>query len=209
MKIIALNGSPRKDGNTYTSLSLAGKIFEKEGIDFEIIHIKSTTKGCMACGMCSVNKNEKCVIDDEVNDVLQKLKEADGIILGSPVYYAGVAGSMKAFLDRLFYVAGSNGNMFAHKVGASLVSVRRSGGSTTFDALNKYLLYSEMIVPTANYWNIIHGTTKEQVLLDKEGIQIIERLSKNMAWVVKMREATKDTLLPPAREDKIFMNFIR
>lgn len=209
MKVICLNGSPRKDGNTFTSMSIMSKVLKSEGIDVEIINVNSDTRGCVGCGGCRVNKNEKCVFDDQVNEVIQLIKEADGVILGSPVYYAGISGSMKCFLDRLFYVAGSNGGLFAQKVGCAIVSVRRSGGTTTFDALNKYLLYAEMIVPTANYWNVIHGAAKEEVLLDEEGMQILDRLAKNMAWVLKMKEATKDTVAPPSLETKKFMNFIR
>lgn len=210
MKIIGINGSPRKDGNTFTSLTIAGNLLQDAGIDFEIVHVDSDTKGCMACGGCVRAKNEKCVIDtDKVNATVQKVKNADGIIIASPVYFAGVAGSMKSFLDRLFYVSHANGGLFRHKVGQTLVSVRRSGGISTFDTLNHYVLYAEMIVPSSNYWNVIHGAGKAEVLKDDEGMQIVDVMTKNMIWVLNMIEATKDTVTPPSRQDKKYMNFIR
>ena len=133
MKVIAINGSPKTNGNTHTALALVGEQLQKEGIEFEIIQVgNKLIRGCMACGACAKNLNEKCIYDDEVNACLQKLKTADGILLGAPVHYAGIAGTMKSFLDRLFYVAGVNGGLFRHKVGASVVAVRRSGGVPTF-----------------------------------------------------------------------------
>ncbi len=140
---------------------------------------------------------------------LQQIKEADGIILGSPVYYAGIAGTMKCFLDRAFYVAGANGGLFRQKVAAAVVAVRRTGGSVTFDSLNHYLTYSEMILATSNYWNITHGRAPGEVLQDGEGVQIMDVLGQNMAWLLKMREATKASLPGPAKVDKIYTHFIR
>ena len=147
--------------------------------------------------------------DDGVNEAIQKMKNADGIILASPVYYAGIAGTLKCFLDRAFYVAGSNGGLFRNKVGASVVAVRRTGGSFTFDNLNHYLLYSEMMIATSNYWNIIHGLTPGEVHEDAEGVQIMEVLGNNMAWQLKMREATKDIVPAPKQVKKVMTNFIR
>jgi multimeric flavodoxin WrbA len=135
------------------------------------------------------------------------MKEADGIVLGSPVYYSGIAGTMKCFLDRTFYVAGVNGNLFRHKVGASVAAVRRTGGSMTFNSLNHYLSISEMLVPSSNYWNVIHGLEPGDAAQDDEGIQIMRMLGKNMAWMLRMREASKNT--EPAESEKIFTNFIR
>ena len=147
--------------------------------------------------------------DDGVNDAIQKMKEADGIIIASPVFYAGIAGTMKCFLDRAFYVAGSNGGLFRNKVGASVVAVRRTGGSMTFDSLNHYILYSEMLIATSNYWNVIHGRTPGEVLQDEEGVQIMQVLAKNMAWQLKMREATKDSIPASAPTPKVMTNFVR
>lgn len=211
MKVVAINGSPHKKGNTYHALMGVGKELMENDIDFEIIHIgNKAVRGCMACGGCSRNKDEKCVITtDSLNEWVQKMKDADGIILGSPVYYAGIPGTMKSFLDRAFYVSGSNGNLFRHKVGAAVVAVRRTGGSSTFDSLNHYLNYSEMILATSNYWNITHGLSSGEVLQDTEGVQIMEVLGRNMAWILKMREQTKDSVPAPEKTSKVYTNFIR
>ena len=208
MKVIAINGSPKTNGNTHTALALVGEQLQKEGIEFEIIQVgNKLIRGCMACGACAKNLNEKCIYDDAVNACLQKLKTADGILLGAPVHYAGIAGTMKSFLDRLFYVAGVNGGLFRHKVGASVVAVRRSGGVPTFDALNHYITYAEMIMPGSNYWNVIHGREPGEVLQDHEGNQVMRVLGKNMAWLLKLVAAGKAQA--PQREDKVVTNFVR
>lgn len=211
MKVVAINGSPHKNGNTYHALSVAGEQLKADGIDFEIIHVGNrAVSGCIACGKCRQTQDERCSITtDPVNQWIQILKQADGIILAAPVHYAGIAGTMKCVLDRLFYVSGSNGNFFRHKVGASLVAVRRSGGSITFDSLNHYLLYSEMLVAPSNYWNIIHGRTPGEVLQDHEGVQIVQVMARNMAWILKMREQTKDALPEPEQVSKVMTNFVR
>jgi multimeric flavodoxin WrbA len=211
MKVVAINGSPHKEGNTFQALSMVGKQLTDNGIDFEVVHIgNKAIHGCTGCGQCFKNKDEKCSMkDDGVNDAIQKMKEADGILLGSPVYYAGIAGTMKCFLDRAFYVAGSNGGLFRNKVAASVVAVRRTGGSITFDSLNHYLLYSEMMIASANYWNIIHGRTPGEVLQDAEGVQIMEVLGNNMVWQLRMREATKNSIPAPAPVRKVMTNFVR
>jgi len=211
MKVIAINGSPHKEGNTFHALNMVGTELMAAGIDFEIIHVgHKAIHGCMACNNCFKNRDEKCSIKtDDLNDWIQKMKEADGLIISSPVYYAGIPGTMKCFLDRVFYVAGSNGNLFRHKVGAAVVAVRRTGGSVTFDSLNHYLTYSEMILATSSYWNVIHGTGPGEVENDAEGVQIMQTLGKNMAWLLKMKEATKETLEEPKRVRKVMTNFIR
>lgn len=135
------------------------------------------------------------------------MKESDGILLASPVHYASVAGNMKSFLDRVFYTSGANKNLFRHKVGASLVAVRRSGGLPAFNVLNNYLTYSEMIIPTSNYWNVIHGTTPGDILKDEEGIQVLRVLGKNMAWIMKIINESK--ISAPDQEKKQVTNFIR
>ena len=158
--------------------------------------------------MAHIKVLNKCSIrTDELNNYLQPIKEADGIILGSPVYYAGIAGTMKCFLDRLFYVSGSNGNWMRHKVGASVVALRRSGGSVTWNSLNYYLTISEMTVASSNYWNIIHGAKEGEAEKDEEGIQVMRVLGANMAWLLKMKQANEGSA-PPKRE-KIFLNFVR
>lgn len=210
MKVVAFNGSPRKEGNTYHAIKAVAAELEKEGIEVEIVHVgNKVIRGCLGCNGCSGNKNEKCVINDEVNEWIQKMKEADGIILGSPVHYAGIPGTMKSFLDRAFYVASSNNSLFRHKVGASVVAVRRTGGIAVFQQLNNFINYSEMVVPTSNYWNIAHGTAPGEVTQDDEGMQIMRVLGKNMAWVMKSLDASKDIVKESEAENKIFTNFIR
>ena len=211
MKVIAINGSPKKEGNTFQALTMIGNELQTCGIDFEIIHVgHKLIHGCIACGKCGVNKDEECSIKtDDINKWIQKLKVADGIILGSPVYTSGIAGSMKCFLDRVFYVSGSNGNLFRHKVGASVVALRRSGGSATFDSMNHYLTNTEMIIATANYWNIIHGRNVGEVNQDLEGKQTMRVLGKNITWLLKMKEATRGLVEEPSQEQKVATNFIR
>lgn len=211
MKVVAFNGSPKRDGNTYKSIESVATELEKENIEVEIIHVgNKVIRGCLACGGCARNKNEKCVIEnDQVNEWIGKMKEADGIILGSPVHYSAIAGTMKSFLDRAFYVASVNDGMFRHKVGASVVAVRRAGGIPTFDQLNNYINYSEMLMPTSNYWNVAYGRTPNEVVQDDEGMQIMRVLGKNMAWLMKLVEFGKDHVEAPQREEKTFMHFIR
>ncbi len=211
LKVVAVNGSPRREGNTFHALMGVGRQLQENNIDFEILHIgNQVVRGCLACGTCAKNRDEKCSIaTDPVNESIQQLKAADGLILASPVYYAGIAGTMKCFLDRAFYVAGCNGGLFRQKVAAAVVAVRRTGGSSTFDSLNHYLTYSEMILATSNYWNITHGRTPGEVLQDAEGVQIMDLLGQNMAWLLKMREQTKALLPAPEPVAKILTNFIR
>jgi multimeric flavodoxin WrbA len=209
MKVIAINGSPKRKGNTYHALRVLGNELEAAGIEFEILQIGHLKiRGCMACLKCYTNRDGKCSISsDDFNDQLPMITAADGLVLGSPVHYSGIAGTMKSFLDRLFYMSGANGNIFRHKVGAAVVAVRRSGGSSTLDGLNHYLHYAEMIIATANYWNIIHGRTPGEAAKDTEGVQIMRVLGKNMAWIMMMKEAS--TVTPPEKEEKEIMNFIR
>ena len=211
MKVVAINGSPKKEGNTYQALKIIGSKLEENGIEFEIIHVgNKSVRGCLACGKCSEMLNEKCSItSDPLNEWVQSMKNADGIILGSPVHYAGIAGTMKCFLDRAFYISSTNGGLFRNKIAAAIVAVRRTGGSVTFDNLNHYLTYSEMILATSNYWNIIHGRTPGEIEKDDEGVQIMEVLGNNMAWLLKMRDQTKETLPPPAPVKKVMTHFIR
>jgi multimeric flavodoxin WrbA len=211
MKVIAINGSPNSKGNTFHALTMVGNELKTKGIDFEILHVgHKLIHGCTACGKCIVNKDEKCVIKtDDLNQWVQQVKAADGIILGSPVYYSGISGTMKSFLDRLFFVSGANGGLLRQKVGAAVVAVRRTGGSVTFDSLNHYLTYSEMIVATSSYWNVIHGSGAGEVEKDGEGRQIMRVLGKNIAWLLSMKEATSGTIEPPEKEKKEYTNFIR
>lgn len=211
MKVVAVNGSPHKEGNTFHALMQVGGVLKENGIEFEIIHVgNKAVRGCLACGQCAKNRDERCSITtDPLNEWIQQLKDADGIVIASPVHFAGIAGTMKSFLDRAFYVSGVNGGLFRQKVAAAVVAVRRSGGSATFDSLNHYLTYSEMLLATSNYWNIIHGRVPGEVLQDGEGVQIMEVLGRNMAWLLKMREQTMVSLPAPAQVGKVMTNFIR
>lgn len=211
MKVLAINGSPNKEGNTFHALMMIGSKLKEQGIDFEILHIgNKAIRGCLGCGKCRQNKDEKCAITtDSINDYVQSMKQADGLILAAPVHYSGIPGTMKSFLDRTFQVAGSNGGLFRHKVGATVVAVRRSGGSSTLDSLNHYLSISEMVVVTSNYWDIIHGRVPGDVEKDDEGHQIMEVLGNNMAWILKMKELTKERLPEPAPVQKVMTNFIK
>ncbi len=210
MKVVAFNGSPNREGNTWHALKMVTAELERDGIETEIVHVgNKTIRGCTACGQCYKNRDERCVLPgDEVNEWIQKMKAADGIILGSPVHFSAIAGTMKSFLDRAFYVTSVNDSMLRHKVGAAVVAVRRSGGLPTFDQLNNFINYAEMLMPTSNYWNVIHGRIPGEVSQDTEGVQIMRVLGRNMAWLMKLVEHGKDTITPPEREAKTFMNFI-
>lgn len=210
MKVIAFNGSPKAEGNTFAAMNIVSEELMAQGIEVEIANIgNKSIRGCLACGKCAENKNEKCVINDIVNEMLQKVKSADGVIIGSPVHFSDIGGTMKCFLDRFFYVSHVNGNFFRHKVGAAVVAVRRSGGSATFDSLNHYLQFAEMMIPTSNYWNIIHGTAPSEAHQDSEGVQIMKVLGRNMAYLMKCMNEAKGKIEAPAKEKKLYMNFIR
>jgi len=212
MQVVAINGSPRADGNTQTMLSRVGEKLEEQGIPCEIIRIGSEMiRGCLDCGGCFERKNRCCVVSsDIVNFVVAKMAYADGIILGSPVYFSGVPGQMKSFLDRVFYIADANGGLFRHKVGAALVAVRRSGGSAALDSLNHYLSYSEMLIASSHYWNIVHGTNPGDSVADGEGMQIVDVLVKNFSWLLRMRENALYASLPePEAVERVVTSFIR
>lgn len=211
MKVIAINGSPKAKGNTYQAIMMVGEELKKEGIELEIVHVgNKRISGCLSCGACAKNQNEKCIIEDDiVNEAIQKMKEADGIIISSPVHYAAIGGTMKSFLDRAFYVSGVNGSLFRHKIGVAVVADRRSGGVTTFSQLNNYLNYSEMLMPTSNYWNVIFGRAPGEVEQDEEGKQIMRILGKNMVWLMKLKEFGKEHVPAPEKEKKVYMSFVR
>ena len=211
MKVVAFNGSPRKKGNTVGCLNTVLGELEKQGIETELVQVgKEKVRGCLACYTCLQKQNERCAVeDDPVNDWIQKMKAADGILLGSPVHFSGVAGTMKSFLDRAFFVISVNGGLLRHKVGASVAAVRRSGGIPTIDTLNHYIQYSEMIMPNANYWNVAHGMNPGEMEQDGEGKQIMEVLGRNMAWLMKVMEVGKKDVKAPAPVEKTLTNFIR
>lgn len=208
MKVLLINGSPKAQGCTYTALCEVAKELEKENIETEIFHIGTKpVRGCMACGGCSRNGDGKCVFnDDTVNIALEKAKEADGFIFGSPVHYAAASGSITSFLDRVFYA----GNCFAYKPGAAIVSCRRGGSTAAFDQLNKYFTIANMPVVSSQYWNMVHGNTPEEVKQDLEGMQTMRLLGKNMAWLLKSIQAGKEAGISlPEREPRVATNFIR
>ncbi|HEX9862273.1 MAG TPA: flavodoxin family protein [Candidatus Bathyarchaeia archaeon] len=187
MKVIAFNGSSRKDGNTALLLKRVLQVLEAEGIKTELIQLAGAPiRGCNACRTCYTTKNKRCAIeDDKVNAYIQKMMKADGIILGSPVYFSMMTPELKALIDRAGYVARANQDMFKRKVGAAVVAVRRAGAIPTFDAINHFFLISQMIVPGSSYWNIGVGGKKGAVESDEEGMETMETLGKNMAWLLK------------------------
>lgn len=206
MKVMLLNGSPRGEKCTYTALSVIAKRLNELGIDTEIFNVGAKPlAGCIGCGTCRTNG--KCFVDDGVNEFVSKMEECDGLIVGSPVYYAAASGQIAAFLDRAFY---SGGGKFAGKPGAAIVSCRRGGASAAFDQLNKYFSISNMPIVTSNYWNQVHGNTPEEVLKDEEGLQTMRTLADNMAWLLQCIEAGKEKGINlPQYEAKIKTNFIR
>ncbi|MDC7223385.1 MAG: flavodoxin family protein [Spirochaetales bacterium] len=211
MKVLAINGSPHPKGNTAYAIGLVTAELEKEGIETETITVgNKPIQGCLGCGRCFKERDEKCVIErDMVNEVFQKFKETDGLILGAPVHFAGMGGAVSSLLDRLFYLNGANGNVLRHKAGAAVSAVRRSGGIPSVNQLNQYLEYSEMVLPTSNYWNVIYGARPGEAEQDEEGKQTMRILGKNMAWVMKLIEAGRGTVAEPEAEQKIMTNFIR
>ena len=187
MKVVAFNGSARKDGNTALLLRRVLQVLEAEGVETEFIQLAGEQiRGCNACRTCFSSKNNRCVIeDDNVNAYIQKMVEADGIILGSPVYFSMMSPELKALIDRAGYVAMANDCLFKRKAGAAVVAVRRAGAIPTFDAINHFFLISQMIIPASSYWNVGFGSKKGDVKADKEGLKIMEDLGKNMAWLLK------------------------
>ena len=205
MKVLLINGSPNERGCTYTALAEVAATLQKHGIETEILYLgKKPIAGCIACGKCQLTG--RCVFNDLVNEVSAKLDGYDGIVGGSPVYYAGPTGQLTAFLDRLFY---PNEARMAGKLAASVVSCRRGGASAAFDRLNKYFLISNMHVVGSQYWNQVHGFTPDDVRKDKEGLQTMRTLGENMAWLLKCIEAGKKAGVPfPAYEARVRTHFI-
>lgn len=206
MKVLLINGSPHEFGCTYTALKEIEKTLNKELIDAEILWIgNKPIAGCIACGTCK--RIHKCIFnEDKVNKVIEDLPNIDGIIVGSPVYYAGPSGQLCAFLDRLFYA----GSGFEGKLGAAIVSCRRGGAATAFDRSNKYFTINSMPVVSSQYWNMVHGNTPEEIKQDLEGLQTMRTLAKNMAWLLKCIEAGKEKgIEKPVLEQQVKTNFVR
>ena len=205
MKVILINGSPNAKGCTYTALEEVSKTLKSEGIETEIIHVgHKDIRGCIGCRQCKTKG--KCVFNDIVNDIAPKFKECDGIVIGSPVYFASANGTLVSFIDRLFYSMTADKTM---KVGAAVVSCRRGGNSTTFDELNKYFTISQMPIASSQYWNMVHGNSPEEVQQDLEGLQTMRTLGKNMAFLIKSIQLGKKEFGLPEKEEHKFTNFIR
>ncbi|MBQ5950742.1 MAG: flavodoxin family protein [Lachnospiraceae bacterium] len=205
MKVLILNGSPHENGNVAVALSELTKTFAQEGVETEIVRVGGKpVEGCRACGACG--KLGRCVINDVVNEVAAKFKEADGLIIASPVYYASANGSLICLLDRLFYSAGFDKTM---KVGASVVAARRGGLSATFDELNKYFTICGMPVASSQYWNSVHGAAPGEAAGDSEGLQTMRVLARNMAFLMKSIALGKEKYGLPEKEPWEKTNFIR
>lgn len=191
MKVIGISGSPRKDGNTDALIKKVFENLEKEGIETELIRIGGKAiRGCLGCGKCAEMQNETCIIkNDPVNEIIGKMKEADGIILGSPTYFSDVTAEMKALIDRAGFVSYTNGGLFKHKAGAAVVAVRRGGATHVFDTMNHFFQINGMFVVGSTYWNMAYGLQPGDVLNDEEGMANMQDLSESMALLMKKLNA--------------------
>lgn len=205
MKVLLINGSPNAKGCTYTALSEVEKALNNEGVETEIVHVgHKDIRGCIGCRLCK--QTGKCVFDDIVGEVQAKFAEADGIVVGSPVYYSGPNGTLISFLDRMFYSSTVDKRF---KVGAAVVSCRRGGNTATFDVLNKYFTINQMPIVSSQYWNMVHGNNPDEVRQDIEGLQTMRTLGKNMAFLMKAIALAKDEYGLPEKKAITFTNFIR
>ena len=205
LNVLLINGSPNAKGCTYTALSEVERTLRAEGIGTELLHVGNRDiRGCIACGKC--REVGHCVFNDTVNELAPKLEAADGLVIGSPVYYAGPNGTLTNLLDRLFFSTPFSKRM---KVGAAVCSARRGGTTATFDRLNKYFTICEMPVVSGRYWNMVHGSNAEQVMQDEEGVQNMRFLGRNMAFLLRAIAAEKAAHGLPQQEDVVYTNFIR
>lgn len=205
MKVLMINGSPRANGNTAIALEEMRKIFAEEGIETEIVTVgKQAIRGCIACNTCG--ETGKCVFDDMVNEIAPKFEECDGLVVGSPVYYASANATLVALLDRLFYSSHFDKTM---KVAASVVSARRGGLSATFDELNKYFTISGMPIASSRYWNSVHGWLPGEASQDEEGLRVMRNLARNMSFMIKSIALGKEQFGLPEKETGEMTNFIR
>ena len=202
-KVLLLNGSPHTNGCTARALEEMIKVFSDEGVETEVIQVGGKDiRGCVSCGYCE--KNGKCVVNDLVNEVAPKLEEADGLVVGSPVYYGSPNGTILSFMDRLFYSTSFSKHL---KVGAAVVSCRRGGNTATFDVLNKYFTISGMPVASSTYWNQVHGFSREDVEKDLEGLQTMRNLARNMSFMIKAFADAKEKYGEPLVERDSFTSF--
>lgn len=210
MRIVAINGSPRKDGNCTQIINVVRKAVEEAGVEFRELQPGANVHPCLACYKCIDDSEHKCVQNDCVNEIIRECREADGILLVSPVYHGGIAGNMKCVIDRLMLAGGCGPeNIFAHKVGGALCTLRRTGGSATYHELLAAMDAMEMIIMTSDYWGAVHGAEKGECMEDYEGLEVAERLGKNMAWMVRVLAQTRDTIPAPEAYPRKMMNFIR
>ena len=205
MKVLLVNGSCHEKGCTYTALAEVAKALNANGVETEIYQLGGKKiSGCNGCWACK--KIKKCVVEDGVNEFVEKAAQFDGFVFGSPVYYASASGNLVSFMDRVFY---SGGKFLAYKPAAAVVSCRRAGASTTFDVINKYFTINNMPIVGSNYWNEIHGNTAEEAAQDEEGLQTMRILGNNMAWLLKCLQLGKEAGVEPVKERKVMTNFIR
>ena len=203
MKVLILNGSPHKNGCTARALQEVEATLNKEGIETENIFVgNKDIRGCISCGNCY--EKGKCVFDDIVNEIAPKFEESDGLIVGSPVYYAGANGTILSLLDRLFYSSHFDKTM---KVGAAVLSSRRAGSTSAFEEINKYFTISDMPIVSSNYWNEVHGRNAEDVEKDLEGLQTMRNLARNMAFLIKSINLGKEQIGLPQKENRVFTSF--
>lgn len=210
MHVILVNGSPHPHGCTYTALEIVAAALNEGGISTDIFQVGTKPlSGCIACRKCA--KLGRCVFDDRVNEFVDLAEKADGFVFGSPVHYAAAGGAMTCFMDRAFYSSSGAGRpVFRLKPGAAVASARRAGTTATLDQLNKYMTLAEMPVVSSRYWNMVHGNTPDDVRQDLEGLQIMRVLGRNMAWLLRCREAgLKAGIAMPEAEQKVVTNFIR
>lgn len=205
MKVLMINGSPRMKGNTYVALQEMEKVFVQQGVEVEILHVgNQAIRGCIACGSCA--NTGKCVFDDMVNEAAVKFEACDGLVVGSPVYYASANATLVAFLTRLFYSTHFSKTM---KVGACVAAARRGGLTATFDELNKFFAIAGMPVASGQYWNGIHGRTPGEAVQDEEGLQMMRTLARNMTFLMKSIALGKEVYGIPEREPSVMTNFVR
>ena len=211
IKVTAINGSPNSDGNTATALAAMAEVLREDGIETEILQVGGErVRGCVGCGHCRKSEGNLCVItDDIVNDFSLKMRSADGIILGAPTYYAGIPGDMKSFLDRVFY---SGSSYFRYKVGTAVAVVRRTGGIDALQGLMNFFDLAETVTPPSQYWMVVYGRDKKEILQDAEGMQTIRKNARAMAWLMKMIADTRGKIPAPdevKKEKRVFTNFVR
>lgn len=203
MNVLAINGSPKPEGNTYHAIKTVADELALSGIETEIITIgNKAIRGCISCYSCS--STGLCVFNDEMNDIALKMKKADGIIIGSPVYYAGINGTLKSFLDRAFFTSSKH---FRFKPCAAIVSARRAGTTAALQTINQYFEFSEMLITPTVYWSGVHGGAPAEMIEDLEGVQILKQLGKNMAYLLNMK--AQSNITPPEKDQRVFYNYIR